>query len=68
VPGDLGADLGHPADDLVADGQRVGHLAPFATDGVDVGVADAGVTDLDENIARPEVTPLDRGTHERVGG
>ena len=45
VLGDLGADLGDLADDLVADGERVGDLAPLAAHGVDVGVADAGVAD-----------------------
>ena len=67
VPGHLGADLGHPADDLVADDQRIRDLAPLAAHGVNVGVADSRVADLDENVARPEVAPLDRGTHERVG-
>jgi hypothetical protein len=35
---------------------------------VDVGVADAGVADLDEDISGTEVTALDGGADQRVGG
>ncbi|MFC6567066.1 hypothetical protein [Actinoplanes utahensis] len=51
----------------MTDGERVGNRAPLTADGVDVGVADPGVPDLDQNIARPQVTALDRGAYERVG-
>src|SRR4051794_19620177 len=48
VPGDLGADLGDIPDDLVAGCQRVRLRAPAPSDGVDVGVADAGELDRDQ--------------------
>jgi hypothetical protein len=35
---------------------------------VDVGVADPGVPDLDENVARTQVTPLDGGADKRLRG
>ena len=52
VLADLGADLGDLADDLVADGEGVGDLTPLAAHGVDVGVADAGVADRDQDVRR----------------
>jgi hypothetical protein len=66
--GDLTADLGDLSCDFVTHRQRVGHNAPVSADGVDVGVADACVPDLDENVARPQVAPLHGGAHERFGG
>ena len=68
VLGDRGADLADVADDLVADDLGVGDLAPVAADGVDVGVADAGVGDVDEDVVRSQVTALDGGRDERLGG
>ena len=61
-----GADLGDDTDDLVArhDRERLG--TPVAVDGVDVGVADAGVLDLDEDVVGPDVAALDR-RGERAG-
>ena len=66
--GDLGADLGDDADDLVAghDRERLG--APVAVDGVDVGVADAGVLDLDEDVVGSDVAALDGGGGQRLAG
>ena len=61
VPGDLGADLGDDAGDLVAGDQRVGLRAPVAADGVDVGVADAGELDVDQDVVRADVAALDGG-------
>ena len=52
VAGDVGADLGDDADDLVAGDDGEGLRAPVAVDGVDVGVADAGVLDLDQDVVR----------------
>ena len=51
----LGADLGDRADELVADGHRhrdrgLGPLVPVGD--VEVGAADAGVVDLDEDVGR----------------
>ena len=58
VPGDLGADLGHHACDLVAGDQRVVGLAPFGLDGVDVGVADTGELDVEGHVVGADVTAL----------
>jgi hypothetical protein len=61
VGADLGADLGDDADDLVAGDDGEGLRAPVAVDGVDVGVADARVPDLDEDVVRADVPALDGG-------
>lgn len=68
VLGDLGADLGDAADDLVADDLRVGDGAPLAADGVDVGVADARVGDVDGDVLRADVAALDGGLGDGIGG
>ena len=47
---DLGADGGDAADDLVARARRVDGAAPLVADGVEVGVADAAVEDVDLDI------------------
>ena len=67
VLGHVGADLGDDAGDLVAGNQRVGLRAPVAADSVDVGVADAGVLDLDQDVVRADVAALDGGGDERLG-
>jgi hypothetical protein len=59
VPADLGADLRDHAGDLVTGDERVHRLAPLVAAGVDVGVADAGVRDVDEDVGRSDVPPLD---------
>ena len=64
VLGDFRADLGDDAGDLVAGDQRVLLRAPVAADGVDVGVADAGVLDLDQDVVRANVAALDGGGDE----
>ena len=61
VLGDGGSGFGDDARDLVAGNQRVGLGTPVAADGVDVGMADAGVLDLDEDVVGAEVAALDRG-------
>src|SRR5665647_2061052 len=70
VLGDLFADLRDDAGDLVAGHQGVGDRTPFTAGGVDVGVADAGVLDLDEDVVRADVAPLDgrRGQRSCRGG
>ena len=68
VLGDVGADLGDDADDLVAGHDGEGLRAPVAVDGVDVGVADAGVLDLDEDVVGSDVAPLDDRRGQRLAG
>ena len=67
VLGHVGADLGDGAGDFVTDDLRVGDRAPVAADGVDVGVADAGVGDLDQDVRRSDITAGDGGRHQGVG-
>src|SRR5581483_8183988 len=61
-------DLGYDADDLVAwdDGKRL--RAPVTADGVDVGVADACVLDLDEDVVGADVPALDGGGYQGLTG
>ena len=66
--GDLGPDLGDDADDLVAGDHGEGLRAPVAVDGVDVGVADAGVLDLDEDVVRADGPALDGGGGQGPAG
>jgi hypothetical protein len=68
VAGHVGSDLGDDADDLVAGDDGEGLGPPVAVDGVDVGVADAGVLDLDEDVVRADVPPLDGGGSEGLAG
>ena len=67
VLGHVGADLGDGAGDLVADDLGVGDRPPVAADGVDVGVADPGVSDLDQHVVGSDVTAGDGGRHQGVG-
>ncbi len=67
VFGDLGADRGHHAGDLVAGHHRVVRRAPFGFDGVDVGVADAGELDVDRHVVRAGVAAGDGGLGQRLG-
>jgi hypothetical protein len=66
MAGDLGADLGDDSDDLMSrhDGERL--RTPVAVDGVDVGVADAGVLDLDEYVVGADVAAFDVREGERL--
>ena len=68
VRGDVGAGFGDDADDLVAgyDGEGLG--SPVAVDGVDVGVADAGVLDRDEDVVGSDLATLDGGGGQRLAG
>jgi hypothetical protein len=67
VPGDGGSDLGNDAGDFVARGERVLLRAPIAADGVDVGVADTGEPDLDQDVVRADITAFDGGRDEIPG-
>ena len=50
----VGTDVGDGADDLVAGNERVAADAPVVVDEVDVGVADAAVSDADVDVVGPE--------------
>ena len=67
-PGDVRADLGDDAGDLVARDGRVGDLAPLAAREVDVGVADAAELDVDPDVLRPDGSTLDLQRAERCVG
>ena len=57
--GDAGADLGDGADELVAGHERVRHGTPLAAGGVDVGVADARVGDVEVDLPLAGFTDID---------
>src|SRR6478735_7546094 len=59
VARDLVADSGDGADDLVARDVGVGGPAPIIARGVEVGMADAGVGNLDGDVVGPQVAPLE---------
>ncbi|SKX90826.1 Uncharacterised protein [Mycobacteroides abscessus subsp. abscessus] len=61
VPGHLIADSGDRSGDLVSWHDGVGGAAPFVAGGMDVGVADPGEGDVDQDILRAEVPALDGG-------
>src|SRR5206468_10227607 len=54
-------------DDLVPHHQRVLRRAPLAAHGVQVGVADAAVLNVDRHVVRPRLTALERVGLERRG-
>ena len=66
--GDAGADLGDGADELVAGHERVGHGTPLASGGVDVGVADARVGDVEVDLPLAGFTDVDLQGMELGGG
>src|SRR5690606_6083574 len=66
--GDGAADLRDDAGDLVAGHHRKDGLTPFLAHLVDVGVADARVLDLDGDVLRTELTPLDGAGDEGGAG
>ncbi len=69
---DMVADLDHPADDLVARHHGKDRAAPFVAGLVDVGMADAAIENVDQDIVRAGLTALDRpwrqGRFGRLGG
>ena len=62
------ADGGDDAGDFVARHQRVARASAQAVGVLDVGVADAGIGDVDDDIVRAGVAPLDRRRLERRAG
>jgi hypothetical protein len=64
----LGADADSDADDLVARDDRERLWAPVTVDGVDVGVADAGVLDRDEDVVLTDRAALDGDRGQRLAG
>lgn len=63
-PGDCGADLGDPADDLMAEDAGVdgGHeAASLVTDMMEIGVADAAEQDGDLHVVCGGLAPRDCG-------
>ena len=59
VLGDVGTGFGDDPDDLVPRNDRVRLASPVAVDGVDVGVTNAGVLDVDEDVVGSDGSPLD---------
>ena len=69
VAGDFVADLGHAADDLVAGNHRVDAPSPIVAGLVEVGVADAAVEHLHDDIVGAWGPSLKRERRQRrVGG
>ena len=68
VLADLVADLRDGAGDLVAGDHREVAAAPLVTGLVDVGVADAGVGDVDDDVVRLRVAARDGALLERLLG
>ena len=66
--GDAGADLGNGADELVAGHEGVGHGTPLAAGGVNVGVADARVGNIEVDLALARLTNVDLQGVELGGG
>ncbi|KAG1264606.1 hypothetical protein G6F66_014195 [Rhizopus arrhizus] len=70
--GDVAADFGHAADDLVARHHRVDRATPVVAGLVQVGVADAAVEDVDQHIVVAGFAPGETERNERgigaVGG
>ncbi len=62
-----GADLGYTTNDFVSRNTWIcsGHHAPFVTDLMEVGVADAAEKDFDLNIIVPWLTARDLGWRKR---
>src|SRR5699024_5185858 len=54
--------------DLVADGEREVRLTPFVADGVDVAVADAGCSDVDDHVIGARGPTFDHAHTERLIG
>ena len=68
VLGYVRSDLDHGAGDFVTEDLGVGDGTPVAADGVDVGVADSGVGDLDQDISRSDIAPGDGGRDQGLAG
>src|SRR5699024_3767446 len=66
--GDLGTDRLDDTGDLMPDGEWEVRLSPLVADGVDVAVADPRGPDVDEDVARSHLTPLEVSDTERLIG
>ena len=64
VLGDIGPHGGDDAGDFVSGDDRVLRSAPLVASGVDVGMADAGKFDVDENVQWTELAAFDSGLLE----
>lgn len=64
----VGADRGYAADNLMAGHRRVQGVVPLIARGVQVGVADAAVEDIDLYVIRPWRTALKGKGFERILG
>lgn len=64
----LSADGGHGSGNLVSRDEWIIRLAEFAARAADIGVADAGVRNVDQYIRRADVPSLDLGRFERRTG
>src|ERR1019366_7926217 len=65
---DGGTDLNHPPDDLVSRHDGILRHAPVVVHLMYVGVANAAIEDLDENIAIPRIAALERERRQRSLG
>jgi hypothetical protein len=63
----LGSDLRDHTHDFVADREWVLDVAPLAAHGVNVGVADAGIGDLDQYVFRADLSAIDGCRDEGLG-
>ena len=68
VPGDFVPDRRDCADDLMAGDHRVARAAPVVAAGVQVGMTDAGVGDLDGDIVGTKGAALELHGSERLVG
>ena len=68
VWGDVGPDGGDQADGVVTGEHGEGVGTPVAVHGVDVGVADAGILDLDEDVVRADLATVDDGGGQGLTG
>ena len=53
------ADGSHAADDLVAGHDRMTRIAPLVTHGMQIGMANAAVQNIDPHIVGPQIAPLE---------
>ena len=67
-PADFFSGGDNRADDLVARHTRVGSGSPFAPRGVDIGMADAAVGNLDHDVIRPGIAALELKWLQRFFG
>ena len=66
---DMAAELEHLADDFVARNHREDRAAPFVAGLVNIGMADATIKDVDQNIVRAGLAALDgEGCNRRLCG